>query len=75
MDAKHYNPKILVKAREEKQKTQQNIADLLKVDRQTIYRVEAGITASYDILAAICAVYELPLTEVIYPFPNVAIAA
>ena len=70
MDSRHYNPKILVEAREKKRKTQQNIADLLKVDRQTIYRVEAGTSASFEILASICGVYEIPLTDVIYPYPN-----
>lgn len=74
MDAKHYNPKIFTQKRADLNKSQQQIADALKVDRQTIYRVEAGKNASYEIIAAMCAYYSIPTTDVVYSFPKVEVA-
>ncbi len=74
MDARHYNHTKLIEARELLGKTQQDIADLLNVDRQTIYRAEAGKAVSYELLAALCGYYRLPMTSVVVPFPEMAVA-
>jgi transcriptional regulator with XRE-family HTH domain len=74
MDARHYDPKVLVKARQDARKTQQDVAEDLKVDRQTIYRAEAGTNVSYELLAGMCKVYGLPMTDVILPYPELASA-
>jgi transcriptional regulator with XRE-family HTH domain len=69
MDARHYDPRKLTEARELMGKSQQEIADEINVDRQTIYRVEAGKSASYDVLALLCVFYRVPITTIIRPFP------
>lgn len=68
MDATHYDPQKLVKARELLDKTQQEIATELNVDRQTIYRAEAGASVSYELLSKMCAFYRIPMTNIVYPF-------
>ena len=70
MDARHYNPKILSSKRNDLRKSQQQIADEMDVDRQTIYRVEAGKSASYEIIAALCAYYRIPTSDVVYSYPK-----
>jgi transcriptional regulator with XRE-family HTH domain len=72
MDSTHYNPRKLVEARELQGKTQQQIADILNVDRQTIYRAEAGKSVSFELLAQLCRHYQMPVTGVIVPFPETA---
>lgn len=74
MDARHYNHSKLVEARELLGKTQQDIADELSVDRQTIYRAEAGKAVSYELLAQMCAFYRMPMTLVVIDFPELATA-
>lgn len=74
MDARHYNHRKLVEARELRGKTQQHIADELNVDRQTIYRAEAGKSVSFELLSDLCVYYQLPMTTVILPFPEAAAA-
>jgi DNA-binding XRE family transcriptional regulator len=70
MDSRHYNPSKLVEARELIGKTQQDMANALSVDRQTIYRAEAGKAISYELLAQLCVFYRVPITSVILPFPE-----
>jgi transcriptional regulator with XRE-family HTH domain len=74
MDVRHYDPAKLAEARKVNNLTQQDVANALNVDRQTIYRAESGITASYEILAALCKLYKLPMTAVILPYPDIALA-
>lgn len=70
MDAKHYYCQKLVDARMLRGKTQQEIAEALNVDRQTIYRAERGQAVSYELLAELCGHYEIPMTNIIVPTPD-----
>lgn len=72
MDLRHYDPAKLIAAREEEGKSQEEIAAALNVNRQTIYRAEAGKNASFELLAAYCALYGIPVTDVINPHPDLA---
>lgn len=74
MDSRHYDPTKLIAAREQDGKSQEWIAKALRVNRQTIYRAEAGKNASFELLAAYCALYAIPMTDVIFPFPELASA-
>ncbi|HEY0429014.1 MAG TPA: helix-turn-helix transcriptional regulator [Pyrinomonadaceae bacterium] len=74
MNANHYNPQKLVEWREESGKTQEKIAEILGVDRNTISRAEKGKVASYDLLAGLCGLYKKSTHDLIYSKP-VAIAA
>lgn len=69
MDSRHYNPQKLIDARVLQGKSQQQIAEEVKVDRQTIYRAEAGTSISFELLSKLCAHYQMPVTLVIFPFP------
>lgn len=70
MDSRHYHFDKLGEARELLGKTQQDIADALKVDRQTIFRAEAGRSVSYDLLTRLCGYYRIPMTSIIVAFPE-----
>lgn len=70
MDSRHYNPTKLVAARELRNKTQQQIAQALNVDRQTVWRIESGKNISYELLAQACNLYGLAVTEVLIPYPE-----
>lgn len=72
MDSRHYHYQKLTEARELQGKTQQDVADELNVDRQTVYRAEAGKAASYELLVKLAALYRLPMTVLIIDFPEVA---
>jgi DNA-binding XRE family transcriptional regulator len=69
MNAQHYNPDKLVKWREETGETQDKIAEKLNVDRNTIYRAEAGKVASYELLANLCKIYGKSMHDLIYAEP------
>ena len=71
MDSRHYDPSLLIRAREADGKSQEEVANTLSVNRQTIYRIEAGKNASFDILARYCMLYGIKVTDVIYPSPRV----
>jgi transcriptional regulator with XRE-family HTH domain len=70
MDSRHYYNQKLIDARQLRGKSQQEIADAVKVDRQTIYRAESGKNASYDLLADLCRLYEIPMTNIIIARPE-----
>ena len=72
MDSTFYDHNKLEEARTLLGKSQQEIADAIGVDRQTIYRAEAGKNASYRLLAKLCAYYRIPMTNIVHPFPAVA---
>lgn len=74
MDSKHYNAKQLVKLRQDLRLSQQQVANAVSVDRQTIYRVEAGRSTSYELLAQLCAYYKIPMHEILYSFPETVAA-
>lgn len=66
MNKQHYNNKEIERARAEHGYSVIDAAKRLKVSRQTIYRVESGVTVSYKLLHNICRVFELPLSSVLY---------
>ena len=72
MNANHYNPKKLIQWREDSGKTQEKIAEILNVDRNTVSRAETGKVASYDLLASLCAIYEKSTHDLIYSKPVAA---
>lgn len=74
MDSKQYDPAPLIRSRKYLQKTQQQIADAVNVDRQTIYRAEAGKDVSFNLLVKLCTLYELPVTAVVRANPEIAAA-
>jgi transcriptional regulator with XRE-family HTH domain len=69
MDNTFYDHEKLQSARTLLGKSQQEIAEEIGVDRQTIYRAEAGKNASYDLLAKLCRFYRIPMTNIVHPFP------
>lgn len=74
MDATHYHPEKLKEAREKLGKSMQQIAEKIAVDRQTIYRAEAGKNASYELLAALCKLYKIPMSAIVVDFPSTVAA-
>lgn len=72
MDQTHYDHRKLEEARNLLGKSQQEIAEEIGVDRQTIYRAEAGKNASYDLLVKLCRFYRIPMTNLVHPFPEIA---
>jgi len=74
MDARHYYHNKLAEARTLRGKTQQEIANEMQVDRQTIYRAEKGETVSYELLAKLCNYYSIPMTVVVIPTPDLCAA-
>ncbi len=72
MDSKHYFPHKLTEARKLQGKTVRDVADQLQVERQTIYRAEAGQSVSYELLAALCSIYGIPMNTIVAPFPEAA---
>ena len=73
MDQTHYDHRKLEEARSLLGKSQQEIAEEIGVDRQTIYRAEAGKNASYDLLAKLCRYYRIPMTNLVHPFPQIGV--
>lgn len=69
MDARHYNPDALKALRRVRGESQEQLATKLNVKRQTIYRVEAGESASYEILCKIASHYGVNVVSVLYPQP------
>lgn len=72
MDSTLYDHTKLEEARNLLGKSQQEIAEAIGVDRQTIYRAEAGKNASYRLLAKLCAYYRIPMTNLVHPFPKLS---
>lgn len=72
MDARHYNPQILVNLRESKSLTQEDVASRLNVTRETVSRVETGRNASYDLLCYYAQLLEVPVTSFLYAKPSIS---
>jgi transcriptional regulator with XRE-family HTH domain len=70
MDARHYNHAQLKSLRELKGLTQKQVAERLKVDRQTVYRVEAGGNVSYELLSDLCDLYGVDVRRLLHPRSN-----
>lgn len=69
MNSRHYDPEKLKKLREDKDLTQEQVAVTLNVHRQTIFRAEAGQNASYELLCALCDLYDQEVVSLLYPRP------
>lgn len=69
MNLNHYDPKKLKDARKLIGMSLQEVATIIGVDRQTIYRAEAGQSVSYELLASLCGFYRIPMTGIVYPNP------
>lgn len=72
MTKKHYYNAKLKTAREDRDLSMQAVADVLGVDRQTVFRAEAGVSAGYELLVKMCALYEIPMNEIVIPNPETA---
>lgn len=72
MDSRHYDPAKLASGRRSANLTQQQVAEAINKDRQTIYRAEAGTNASFELLAELCRLYKIPVTDVILPHPDLS---
>ena len=69
MNASHYDPQKLIDLRKQNSLTQDELAKLVDVDRQTIYRAEAGRAASYELLCAIADLFKIDRTSLLHPRP------
>jgi transcriptional regulator with XRE-family HTH domain len=67
MNARHYDHDKLKKLRESRNLTQKQVAVAVNVDRQTVYRAEAGDQAGYDLLCDLCELYGVSILAVIRP--------
>lgn len=69
MDARHYNHDRLRQLRELKGLTQKEVAEHLNIDRQTVYRIEAGQSVSYETLCDLCRFYGIDVRRLLHPQP------
>jgi len=74
MTKDHYYNTKLKDARTARKLSMQNVADELGVDRQTVFRAEAGKSAGYELLVQMCGLYEIPMNEIVVPKPEAAAA-
>lgn len=74
MTKDHYYNAKLKAAREAQGLSMQSIAAKLDVDRQTIYRAEAGISVGYELLVEMCDLYQIKMDEIVIPNPKAATA-
>jgi transcriptional regulator with XRE-family HTH domain len=75
MNAQHYDCDRLKELREAHRLTQLEVAERLGIDRQTVYRAEAGKSASYELLCGLCALYQEDLLTLLRPQQADAVAA
>lgn len=67
MNSQDYDHQQLKRLRELKGMTQQQVADYLKVDRQTIYRAEAGYSVSFSLIKNMCELYGIDIRPLLHP--------
>lgn len=65
MNSNDYNNRELERLREEKRLTQQAVAEAVSVDRNTIYRAEAGTSCSYKLLRRLADFYEVDIVSLV----------
>ena len=65
MTGNDYNNKKLVDLREDKNLTQQNVADSLRVSRFTVLRAEKGESASWKLLQSFAVFYKVPISDLL----------
>jgi transcriptional regulator with XRE-family HTH domain len=75
MNAQHYDCDRLKEIREERGLTQLEVAERLGIDRQTVYRAEAGKSASYELLWDLCSLYQEDILTLLRPQRIEAVAA
>lgn len=75
MDSRHYNNEKLKRAREAAGLTQEQVAELLNVHKETISRADRGTVASYELLVQICAICKIGIKDILYDSPELATAA
>jgi hypothetical protein len=61
----YYNPAKLTEARERKGLTKQQVADALNRPWMAVHRSEMGVETSPRALAQLCALYGIPLSDVL----------
>jgi len=67
MTKEDYDNTRLVKLRESKKLTQENVAESVGVSRFTIIRAEQGSAASWKLLQSLSAFYGISVSELIHP--------
>jgi transcriptional regulator with XRE-family HTH domain len=75
MNAQHYDHDRLKEMREGRRLTQLEVAEQLEIDRQTVYRAEAGKSASYELLCDLCDLYQEDVLTLLRPRQVEAAAA
>lgn len=70
MDSKHYDNKLLTELRVRLGMSREDVASTLKKTRQTVFRAEKGESVSYEMLAAMTALYGVPITTILYARPD-----
>lgn len=69
MNSRHYDPDKLKELREAAGLTQEQVAAKLEVHRQTVFRAETGQSASYELLCALCELYDHDVVNLLHPRP------
>lgn len=69
MDKRHFDPDRLKRLRQSRGETQEQVAIALNVNRQTIYRAEAGNGIPYELLCDLAAHYGVPVVSFLHPVP------
>jgi transcriptional regulator with XRE-family HTH domain len=75
MNSQHYDCEHLKSLREAKGLTQKQVGEALDIDRQTVFRAESGVSASYELLCALADLYEVEVVSLLYPHPLTASAS
>lgn len=65
MTSEDYNNSLLATLREEKNLTQQNVADALEVSRYTVIRAEQGTSASWKLLGSFATFYGISINDLV----------
>jgi transcriptional regulator with XRE-family HTH domain len=65
MNGQDYYAEKLKSLRESKTLTQEEVAEKLNVNRQTILRAESGTIASYDLLCRMADLYEVDILDLL----------
>jgi DNA-binding XRE family transcriptional regulator len=67
MTKNDYDNSKLIKLRESKKMTQEDVAETIGVSRFTIIRAEQGQSASWKLLQTLSAFYGISISELIHP--------
>jgi len=67
MNSRHYDQVRLRGLRESKGLTQKQVAESLNINRQTVFRAESGVSASYELLCDLSDLYEADVITLLHP--------